>query len=190
MKSVTLHIRNMCCQRCVEAVTEELTSLGLDIDSVSLGEATFKFSAKVAGTEIERRLNKRGFILAKSEDEIIVERVKTILLDLIHHLPEDRKKNFNLPAFLEANTNTSYRALLKIFRKQKNITIEKYFILLKIEKAKELIEQSNLSFSEIASMLGYKSQQHLSGQFKEVMGKTMLNYRKSNSRGRIPMDRL
>ncbi len=190
MKPHTLHLRNMCCQRCIEAVTQELQSLGLVTRDVRLGEATFLPSSKISEEKIEKALNKRGFIVVRDEHDLIVEKVKTILLDFIHHISDDERKGLKLSSLLAEKINTPYRTLLKVFRKQKGMTIEKYFILQKIEKAKELIEQSSLSFSEIANMLGYKSLQHLSGQFKEITGKTMLNYKKSNSRKRIHIDRI
>ena len=91
---------------------------------------------------------------------------------------------------LEGKTRTPYRTLLKIFRKHKRITIEKYFILQKMEKIKELIEQSNFNFSEMASTLGYKSLQHLSGQFRQEIGMTMLKYKKLNMKKRVNIDKL
>ena len=188
MKTQTIHIRNMCCQRCIEAVSHELKLLGLVVKNVKLGEATFSSPSKINMMDIEKSLNKRGFILVKNDEEIIVENVKTVILDLIHHLGEIDRKNINLPSFLEEKIKLPYRTLLKIFRKQKGMTIQNYFILQRLEKVKELIEQSNLNFSEVSNVLGYKSPQHLSGQFRQITGMTMLKYKKLKIRDRIPID--
>lgn len=184
MKTETIHIRNMCCQRCIDVVTDELESLGLGINSVKLGMARYAPSAKVGTAQIETVLNKRGFVLIKDEEEILLEKIKTVTLDLVHHLTEMEKSDFLLSSYLEDRVNVSYRTLSKIFSQRKRFTIEKYFILLKIEKVKDLIENSNLKFSEIAYSMGYKSHQHLSAQFKQVKGMTMHDYKISGKKKR------
>lgn len=183
MKASVLHIRNMCCQRCIEAVTDELQSLGLVLRNVKLGEANIS-SDKINLPVIEAALNKRGFVLIKDEEEILVEKIKTVILDLVHHLTEMEKSNFVFSSYLEEQIKVPYRTLSRIFSQHKHLTIEKYFILLKIEKAKDLIENSNLQFSEIADSLRYKSHQHLSAQFKQVAGMTMHDYKKSGRKKR------
>ena len=180
----------MCCQRCVEAVTQELNNLGLKIISVELGTAKFTDFQNVKQNIIENALNKRGFILVKDEEEILVENIKSSILDVVHHLSDADKKNFSLSVYLEQKTKTPYRNLLKVFTKHKGFTIEKYFILQKIEKTKELIEQTKLNFSEIADVLGYKSLQHLSTQFKQITGMTMLKYKQSKAKERTFIDKL
>jgi AraC family transcriptional regulator len=184
MKTITLHIRNMCCQRCVEAVTDELQSLGLSLRNVKLGEARYAHSDKILLPQIETALSKRGFVLIKDEEEILVERIKTVTLDLVHHLTEMEKSDFLFSAHLEEQINVPYRTLSKIFSQHKRFTIEKYFILLKVEKTKDMIDNSNIQFSEIAYLMGYKSHQHLSMQFKQITGMTMQEYKKSEKKKR------
>jgi len=188
MKAETLHIRNMCCQRCIEAVTDELESLGLTLGSVKLGAASYTPSDKITLSQLESVLNKRGFELIKSKEEILVEKIKTATLDLVHRLAEMEKTDFVFSSYLEEQTKVSYRTLSKIFSQHKHLTIEKYFILLKIEKTKDLIENSNLQFSDIAYAMGYKSHQHLSAQFKRVTGMTMHDYKKSGKKMRKRME--
>ena len=60
-------------------------------------------------------------------------------------------------------------------------TIEKYFIKLKIEKVKELIQLKRHSFSDIGHLLDYSSVNHLSRQFKEVEGMSMTDYKKTEN---------
>jgi AraC-like DNA-binding protein len=188
MKTQTLHIRNMCCQRCIEAVTDELQSLGLKINSVKLGIANYEPLGKITLPEIETALIKRGFAVIKDEEEILFEKIKTVTLDLVHRLIEMDKSNFTFSSYLEDNIKVPYRTLSKIFSAHHRLTIEKYFILLKTEKAKDLIENSNLQFSEIAFSLGYKSHQHLSAQFKQETGMTMHDYKISRKKKRKLID--
>jgi AraC family transcriptional regulator len=190
MKAQTLHIRNMCCQRCIEAVTDELQSLGLKINSVKLGIANYKESDKVKLPEIETALKKRGFAVIKDEEEVLFEKIKSVTIELVHHLTEMEKTNFSFSLYLENNIEVPYRTLSKIFSSHHKLTIEKYFILLKIEKAKDLIENSSFQFSEIAYSMGYRSHQHLSAQFKKETGKTMHDYKLSGRKRRKMLDRI
>ncbi|SRR5258705_7335751 len=190
MKTTTIHLRNMCCQRCIEAVTNELQSLGLNVSSVKLGIAHYSGGEKNSNQKIETALQKRGFILLSDEEEILVEKIKTATMHLVHHLPEMEKTDFLLSSYLEEQTKVSYRTLSRVFSKHKDIRLEKYFILLKTEKIKDLIENSGFHFSEIADMMGYKSHQHLSAQFRQVTGMTMHDYEKSRKKKRIYVDKL
>lgn len=190
MKSQTLHIRNMCCQRCIEAVTDELQSLGLKINSVKLGTANYEITDKVKIQQIESALIKRGFEVKKDEEEILFEKIKTVTLDLVHRLTEMEKSNFSFSQYLEDNIKVPYRTLSKTFSAHHKVTIEKYFILLKIEKTKDLIENSNFQFSKIAYSMGYKSHQHLSTQFKQETGMTMHDYKISGKKKRKLIDKI
>lgn len=190
MKSTTIHIRNMCCQRCIEAVTDELQTLGLEVENVTLGKASFTIPDKLSLSQMEASLNKRGFVLIKDDEEILLEKIKTTILHLVHHLSEMEKTEFVFSSYLEEQINVPYRAISNIFSRHKPYTIEKYFILLKVEKTKDLIENSNFRFSEIAYSLGYKSLQHLSAQFKQLTGMTMKEYKKSGKKKRELIDRI
>ena len=190
MKTTTIHIRNMCCQRCIDAVTDELRKLDLNITSVKLGEASFKYKEDSKLHAVEAALNKRGFILFKEEGEIVVEQIKASILELVNRLGDIDRKDFSIPLFLEEKTKRPYRYLLELFKKQKRMTIEKYFILQKVEKVKDLLENSHMQLSEIADCLGYKSLQHLSNQFKNRTGVNMKQYKKTDKKRRIFIDRI
>ena len=70
------------------------------------------------------------------------------------------------------------------------ITIEKYFIQLKIEKAKEFIQYDQFNFTEVAYELGYSSVNYLSNQFKQATGMSMSTYKKLSNWGRKPLDKI
>ena len=188
MKTSTLHIRNMCCGRCIEAVTDELQSLGLKIGSVKLGVASYVPSDKIKLSQIESVLSKRGFVLIQDEEEILIEKIKAAIFDLVHRLTEAEKTKFSISSYLEERINVSYRTLSRIFSQRKHLTIEKYFILLKVEKIKDLIQNSNVQFSEIAFSMGYKSLSHLSAQFRQVTGITMQEFKKTDKKNRKLID--
>ena len=168
----------MCCQRCIEAVEHELVSLGLKVKNVSLGKAVFAESPDVASSAIEKSLKKRGFELIISEEEQLVEVIKIAVITLIHNPDKgDKGQNMHLSSFIEEQTSKPYRQLNKLFSKHAGLTIEKYAILQRIEKVKELIQENKYNFSEIADLIGYKTQQHLSGQFKRITGMSMQTFK-------------
>ncbi len=180
----------MCCQRCIEAVETALVSLGLDIKSVLLGVATFDNPNKVLDEQVRQALSKKGFEIIVSEDERLAEEIKIALIELVHHSENVEHSNNTLPAFLEKRTFKPFRLLNKVFLKQTSITIQKYAILQRIEKVKALIEEDKSNFSEIAYAAGYKTPQHLSAQFKKIVGVSMLEYKMKNIRQRIPIDKI
>ncbi|KKM23083.1 hypothetical protein LCGC14_1618700, partial [marine sediment metagenome] len=78
---------------------------------------------------------------------------------------------------LASELHRDYKLLSKIFSKNENTTIEKYLIKLKVEKAKELIQLQQHTFSDIAYLLDYCSINHLSRQFKTITGLSMTDYK-------------
>ena len=175
MKKTTIRIKHMCCNRCIETVTRELSALGLRVESVKLGEATYAESLRIKPDLVESILKVHGFEIITDGEEQIVELVKTIIIDSIHHF--DGSQELSYSRYLAEKTGKPYRFLSHLFSIHKKMTIEKYIILLKIERAKELIEYRELNFSEIAYQLGYKNLQHLSTRFKAVTGISMTSYK-------------
>jgi AraC-like DNA-binding protein len=83
-----------------------------------------------------------------------------------------------------------YHYLTTLFSSVEGITIEKYAILQRIEKVKELMMYDEKSLSEIADELGYSSVQHLSQQFKKITGLTPSHFRQLKENKRKPLDKV
>lgn len=190
MKKETIYIKNMCCQRCIEAVQQELSSLGLKVETVKLGEAIFNELVSVSIDTISDSLKKRGFELIVSEGNRIVEAVKIAIIELIHQTKNNIDFKIQLSEYLEEKIKKPYRYIHKLFLEHSQLTIEKYAILQRIEKVKELIEEGRFSFSEIAHITGYKTQQHLSAQFKKNIGMNMIDYKNSKTKNRKGIDQV
>jgi AraC-like DNA-binding protein len=92
--------------------------------------------------------------------------------------------------YLVGKFGKTYPYLSSVFSKYEGITLEKYIIFQKIEKAKALIEEDELSLSEIAFMMGYSSVQYLSTQFKSVTGVSVSDFKKHPSKYRISIDKI
>lgn len=182
----------MVCQRCINAVANELSELGLKVEEIALGHAVYTDHSDVSLEVIAGALKKQGFELIQNTEEKLVERVKILIIQLLH--PDSISKNIapeneSYSKYLSKETGKTYSYLSRVFSRHTKCTIEKYIILQRIEKVKELIEYGDLSFSEIAYALGYKSAAHLSNQFKEITGMSMGKY-KENPGPRKPLDKI
>ena len=149
----------------------------------------FRFlKGQVSLSQIEKTLNEDEFEFVKSKDGQISESMKLALIEMASDLPISREKK--LSEYLTEKFHKDYWSLSKAFSKTEGITVERYFILLRIEKVKELIEYDELNFSEIAYELGYNNIYHLSGQFRQVTGMSMSEYKQLKNKPRSPLDKI
>ncbi len=185
----TLHIKNMMCECCVRVVKEDLKALGLIVESVVLGKAVVLIDTeRTSLRQVSEALAKLGMGLIAGREDMIVEQTKQAVVDLIH-----RMNNVNSivqkSEYLVGKLGMSYQQLSRLFSKHEGMTLEKYIILHKIERIKELIDQNEFTLSEIAWMMDYSSVQYLSSQFRKYTGYTVSDY-KAGAGGRISLDRL
>jgi|SRR5690554_1097140 len=189
METKILHIKNMVCDRCIKVVREELTKLGYTVDDVKLGEAKISSEKDINIEEISKKLEENGFELLGDKQAKLIENIKISLIDLIQNKPEMLEK-ISLSKFLADKFHTSYQHISTLFSSKEGITIEKYFINQKIEKAKELLIYNELTLSEISYRLGYSSVQHLSNQFKKVTGFSPSDFKKLADKNRKSLDKV
>lgn len=184
-----LHIKNMVCDRCKMVVKSELEQLGLQLLSVDLGKVEIKNAIdENKKDEISKVLIALGFELIDDKKSRIIEKIKTLLRDLTQNKNADL--NQNLSAYIANNLNHDYSKLSNLFSEVEGISIEKYYIHLKIEKAKEFIMYDELNLSEIADLLNYSSVAHLSNQFKKVTGFTPTHFKQIKEAKRIQIDKI
>ncbi|MEP0985686.1 MAG: AraC family transcriptional regulator, partial [Ekhidna sp.] len=82
----TLHIKNMVCDRCKKVIKDELTTLGVEVHAIELG--VLEIDPKSVDLEsIAGTIEAHGFELIESKEEIIVERIKVFLINMIDQLP-------------------------------------------------------------------------------------------------------
>jgi AraC family transcriptional regulator len=181
MEGTTFHIKNMVCPRCITVISNELQGLGVEFEIDKLGEIKI-FDHNYVGMEaIKQVLKKHDFELIQDKDELLVEQVKLAAIDLVQGRTTTNLRNSD---YIAERVGQSYSSLSKTFSKRVGVTIEKYIILQKIEKVKELLEYGQMNLSEIARKLGYSSVHHLSSQFKAVTGMTVNEYKDSEGKER------
>lgn len=187
----TLYVKNMVCDRCVRVVREELTRLKLDIRSVTLGEVVVAGPARTLPLQsISDALRENGFELIEDRKAKIIERLKLAVLKLVREDEESEARKLKQSEYLSRELGLEYHFLTTLFSSIENITLERYVILQRVERAKELLKYGELTLSEIAHKLGYSSVQHLSNQFKSVTGFTPRAFKKLTANTRQPVDKV
>ena len=191
MMRKTLHIKNMVCNRCIKVVCEELEKLKYTVEKIELGEVVITSNKKKFQLDkIKKSLEENGFELIDSRNANIIERIKILIIKLIHHNTTENQSDIDLHDEIIKEAGLSYQYVSSLFSSMEGITIEKFIIHQKIEKAKELIVYDELTLSEIGYRLGYSSVQHLSNQFKKVTGLSPSYFKELKSKKRKPLDRI
>jgi len=170
-------------------VKSEFEKLGLQPTTVELGEVELEKEISDEQKEVLlENLQVLGFDLIDDKKTKTVERIKNLIVDLVHHKNNELK--INLSDYLAENLNQDYNSLSNLFSEIENTTIEKYFISQKIEKVKELLIYNELSLSEIADILNYSNVAHLSNQFKKITGFTPTSFKQSKDKMRIQIENI
>jgi AraC-like DNA-binding protein len=166
-----LYIKNMVCRRCIMAVQKVFADAGYKLMEIALGEVVTE--RELDSDDIERLdidLKKLGFEIIDDRKSRIIEKIKNLIINLVHHT--DEPQNINISDYLAGKMNYEYNYLSNLFSEVEGNTIERFFISQKIEKIKELLIYDELTLNEIAFKLGYSSAAYLSTQFKKVTGLT------------------
>jgi AraC-like DNA-binding protein len=184
-----MYIKNMVCNRCITAVSAEIEKLNIMPLHISLGEVELKDELSSQQiSQLQINLNHLGFELLTDGRKKLIEKIKNYIIQHVHYNEIDEKKKFSV--LLSEKLNKDYSALSNLFSQVEGITIEKYIINQKIEKAKELLVYDELNLSEIAFKLGYSSVAHISAQFKKITGLSPSDFRKLHNKNRKPLDKI
>lgn len=178
----------MVCDRCIKVLKDELRIKNIELLKIELGRIKLNIQDSEDKETLVSILHKNGFLLIDSPEKQLVEQVKIELIKLLKNLPLDLKRN--LSAYLEEKINSEYSKISKLFSITEGITIEKYFIKLKIEKVKELIQNQEHNFTEIGQLLNYSTINHLSRQFKSETGMSLTSYKLQQKNYRTSLDRI
>lgn len=180
----------MVCNRCIKVVNDEFAKLNIAIDEIELGKVvTASELNNKQLQEIEKVLLENGFELIDDKKSRIIDQIKTLIIEKIHHSDEAEKAE-NSSDYITRKVGYDYSYLSNLFSSVEGITIEKYIINQKIERVKELLVYDELNLNEISYRLGYSSVQHLSNQFKKITGLTPSHFKKLKENKRKPLDQV
>jgi AraC-like DNA-binding protein len=152
-------------------VKAELKKLGLHYTAINLGEVEIMETLTKAQREkLSNSLIKSGLVLLDDKKVMLIEKIKGVIVEMVHYADELPKTNFS--EYLSKQLNYDYTYMANLFSEIEGATIEHYILIHKIEKVKELIIYDELNLTEIAHKLHYSSVAHLSRQFKNITGLT------------------
>jgi AraC-like DNA-binding protein len=167
----------MVCPRCISTVENICEELNIEISDLQLGELTTKTElTESKKSALGKALDNNGFELLEDSKSKLIGRIKSIIIDQIHHQTENIKINFS--SFLAEKLSHEYTYLSKLFSSVEHVTIERFILKQKIGKVKELLFYNQLSLSEIAFQMDYSSVAHLSAQFKKETGMSPTEFKK------------
>ncbi len=187
---MTLFIKNMVCPRCIRSVGQLLENAGIEARQIRLGEVDLVAEPDEAQlSNLRQALQDEGFDLLDDRNRQLVLKIKSLIIEEIHHQAGKKPETMNFSDFLTRETGHEYSQLSKLFSSVESLTIEKYIIAQKIERVKELLVYDELSLGEIAWQTGYSSTQHLSNQFRQVTGLTPTQFKAEHRQhGRKSLD--
>ena len=170
-------------------VKSELEKIGIHYSAVELGEVELVDSITKDQLEtLSAALKLTGLELMEDNKKILVEKIQTAIISLIHFTDDQIKTN--LSDYLSEKLNHNYTYLSNLFTEVKGNTIEQFYLANKIEKVKELLVYDELSLTEIAWKLHYSSVSHLSNQFKKMTGLTPSHFKNLKNRKRTALGTL
>lgn len=173
---MVIYIKYMVSLRCKMMVKEELKKLGIRYQEVDLGMVELEEDLSPEQREqLRTNLKRSGLELLDDKRSIIVERIKNVIIDMIHHSDEPPRVNYS--DYISEKLGYDYTYLSNIFSEVQGITIQQFIILHKIERVKELLLYDELNLTEIAFRLHYSSAAHLSNQFKKITGLSPSHYK-------------
>ena len=177
----------MVSDRCKMVVKEELKKMKLHFIVVDLGEVDIMENISLEQWEqLKTALLSSGLELMDDKKAVLIEKIKNVIIEMIHHSDEVLKVNYS--DFIAEKLGYDYTYLSNIFSEVKGITIQQFIIVHKIERIKELIIYDELSISEIAWKLNYSSVAHLSNQFKKITGLSPSHFKSLKDKRRSPIE--
>lgn len=170
-------------------VKSELENMGLHFTIVELGEVEITEDLSVQEqNQLKTALLKFGLELMEDKKSMLIEKIKNIIVEMIHYTDEPPEINFS--DYLSKKLNYDYNYISNLFSEVKGTTIEHYIIAHKIERAKELLIYNELTLTEIAYKLHYSSVAHLSNQFKKVTGLTPSFFKKMKHKRLVALENI
>ncbi len=175
--------------RCKMAVKEALRKLGLHFIVVDLGEVDIMENISMAEREeLKVALLDSGLELMDDKKAVLIEKIKNVITEMIHHSDESPKMNYS--DYISEKLNYDYTYLSNLFSEVKGITIQQFIIIHKIERAKEFLLYDELNLTEISYKLHYSSVAHLSNQFKKVTGLSPSHFKQLKDKKRNPIEEI
>ena len=179
----------MVSNRCKITVKEVLQKLGLHYILVDLGEVDIMETLSPYQREqLNTALLVSGLELMDDKRAVLIEKIKNVIIEMVHHSDEIVKVNFS--SYLSEKLQHDYTYLSNLFSEVQGSTIEQFIISHKTERIKELIIYGELNMTEIAWKMNYSSVAHLSSQFKKMTGLSPSHFKQLKDKRRSPIEEI
>lgn len=189
MKTSHIYIKNMVCERCIMVVRQGLENLGFQIACIHLGEAVIIGELNDERISlIQEFLKQSGLELIEEKKLRLIEHIKSLVIDYARSGYQVQEEKIS--SYLCRHLEHDYGYLSTLFSSFENITIERYLILQRIERVKELLIYNEQTLSAIAFQAGYGTVQYMTSQFKQYTGMTPKEFQKLFLNRRKFIDRL
>jgi YesN/AraC family two-component response regulator len=181
--ALKFYVKNMVSNRCKSQLSQILEDMGIPHQNVELGSVEIlKDLSLIQELDFKSKLKNTGLELMDDHKTILCEKIKLVIIDMIHYSDDNIKVNFSV--YLSEKLNHNYTYLSNVFRSITGMTIQQFIIINKIERIKEM------NLSEISYKLNYSSIAHLSNQFKKITGITPSSYKNTELSLRIPLEEI
>lgn len=120
--------------------------------------------------ELQTSLNRYAINIISNQKGQLIQKIKDAIIEIVYE--KEKLPNVTISQYLADKLNFRYGYITNVFSEYTHTSIENYIIIQKIERAKKLIIEEELTLTEISHKLNYSSVAYLSTQFKKVTGLT------------------
>jgi len=174
---------------CIRLLQNILQQNNFTVSAIGLGFVEIELTKGKTEDEFLQVLKTENFEILQDKDKIKVEQIKQAVIELIHYM-NNVDSIIRKSEYLIEKMQMSYQQISRLFSKYEDITLEKFIILHKIEKVKQLLENEDYTLSEISFMMDYSSVQHLSNQFKKITRYTVSEYKELKNKPKTPIENI
>jgi AraC-like DNA-binding protein len=180
---MTLYVKYDLNITCDILLREMLDKLGVNYRLHGIGEIEIRehINGEVR-EELTRSFERYGIEILDDQRTALIQRIKNAVDEM---LEDDTARSQKISVYLADRLKYSYAHLSNLFSEATHTSIENYLILRKVDHAKELMAQTDLTLTEIAHRLHYSSVAHLSGQFKKTTGITPTTFQNIMKRRKL-----
>jgi AraC-like DNA-binding protein len=156
---------------CRVILQEQLERLDIKYQMLELGEIEISDGlAADVFEELQTSLQKYSIFIVNNEKSQLIQRIKDTIVEMIYE--NEKLPLVTVSQYLSDKLNFSYGYITNIFTENTYSSIEHFIIIQKIERAKKLIIEDQMTLTEVSYKLNYSSVAYLSSQFKKVTGLT------------------
>ena len=187
---VSYQVSNLISSCCLLLLKEKIETEGISVKDIRPGRLVVAWNQQqLSEKKLKELLAVYGIEILETREQKLVEQIKQAVIELVHQM-NNVDSIVRKSEYLVEKLGMSYQQLSRVFNAQESVTLEKYIIVNKIERIKELIDSNEYTLSEIAYMMDYSSVQYLSNQFRQITGISVTEYKHSDQKIKSLIDKL